>query len=105
MSVPVVFAHGWLNDWLPEFLRRYPDVDLNIDVSERRADLIGEGIDLLVRIGEMPPSDLITREIFRTQGLTVASPAYLKRNGTPGHPDDLKGHQLIDFSFHGSTQN
>ena len=105
MSVPVVFAHGWLNDRLPEFLQRYPKVDLNIDISERRADMIGEGIDLLVRIGDLPPSDLIARELFRTQGLTVASPAYLKRNGTPRHPDDLKGHQLIDFSFHGATQN
>ncbi|MTI02678.1 LysR family transcriptional regulator [Roseibium sp. RKSG952] len=105
MSVPVVFAHGWLNGWLPEFLERYPEVDLNIDVSERRADMIGEGIDLLVRIGDLPPSDLIAREIFRTQGLTVASRSYLKRYGTPLHPDDLKGHQLIDFSFHGVTQN
>ncbi len=105
MSVPVVFAHGWLNDWLPEFLQRYPEVDLNIDVSERRADMIGEGIDLLVRIGDLPPSDLIAREIFCTQGLTVASPTYLKRNGTPRHPNELKEHQLIDFSFHGFTQN
>ncbi|MES0827444.1 LysR family transcriptional regulator [Ruegeria sp. SCP11] len=105
MSVPVVFAHGWLNDWLPEFLQRYPEVDLNIDVSERRADMVGEGIDLLVRIGDLPPSDLIAREIFRTQGLTVASPAYLKRYGTPRHPDDLKEHDLIDFSFHGITQS
>ncbi|MEW2918394.1 LysR family transcriptional regulator [Ruegeria sp. ANG10] len=105
MSVPVVFAHGWLNEWLPEFLQRNPEVDLNIDVSERRADLIGEGIDLLVRIGDLPPSDLIAREIFRTQGLTVASPAYLKRKGTPHHPNDLKGHDLIDFSFHGIVQS
>ncbi len=105
MSVPVVFAHGWLNDWLPEFLERYPEVDLHIDISERRADMIGEGIDLLVRIGNLPPSDLIAREIFRTQGLTVASPAYLKRNGTPRHPNDLKDYDLIDFSFHGITQS
>lgn len=105
MSVPVVFAHGWLNDWLPEFLVRYPEVDLHIDISERRADMVGEGLDLLIRIGNLPPSDLIARELFRTQGLTVASPAYLKRNGTPGHPNDLKDHDLIDFSFHGASQN
>ncbi|MEX0320142.1 MAG: LysR family transcriptional regulator [Ruegeria sp.] len=105
MSVPVVFAHGWLNDRLPEFLQRYPEVDLHIDISERHADMIGEGIDLLVRIGDLPPSDFIAREIFRTKGLTVASPAYLKRKGNPRHPDDLKGHDLIDFSFHGVTQN
>jgi len=105
MSVPVVFAHGWFNDWLPEFLERYPEVDLHIDISERRADMVGEGIDLLVRIGDLRSSDLIARELFRTQGPTVASPSYLKRNGTPLHPTDLKGHDLIDFSFHGVTQS
>ncbi|MEP2029536.1 MAG: LysR family transcriptional regulator [Paracoccaceae bacterium] len=104
MSVPVVFAHGWLNDWLPEFLARHPDVDLHIDISERRADMVGEGIDLLVRIGDLPVSDMIARELFRTQGLTVASPAYLRRNSTPGHPFELKDHDLIDFSFHGNSQ-
>ncbi len=70
MSVPVVFAHGLLNDWLPEFLARYLDVDLHIDISERHTDMISEGIDLLVRIGNLPSSDLITREISRTMGLT-----------------------------------
>lgn len=105
MSVPVVFAHGWLNHQLPEFLTRYPEVGLNIDISERRADMVAEGIDLLVRIGTLPSSDLIAREIFRTRGLTVASPAYLARNRTPRHPDDLKDHELIDFSFHGDARN
>ncbi|WP_037311567.1 LysR family transcriptional regulator [Ruegeria halocynthiae] len=105
LSVPVVFAHGWLNQWLPEFLDRYPDVDLHLDISERHSDLIGEGIDLLVRIGTLPSSDLVAREILRTRGLTVASPSYLKRNGTPHHPNDLKDHELIDFSFHGITQS
>jgi DNA-binding transcriptional LysR family regulator len=105
MSVPVVFAHGWLNQWLPEFLERYPDVDLHLDISERHSDMIGEGIDLLVRIGDLPPSDLIAREILSTRGLTVASPSYLKRKGTPHHPNDLKDHELIDFSFHGITQS
>jgi DNA-binding transcriptional LysR family regulator len=105
ISVPVVFAHGWLNEWLPEFLERYPEVDLNLDISERHADIIGEGIDLLVRIGSLTPSDLIARELFRTQGLTVASPDYLKRKGPLRHPNDLTNHDLIDFSFHGETQS
>lgn len=105
MSVPVVFAHGCLNEWLPDFLDRFPDVMLNIDISERRADMIAEGIDLLIRIGQLPSSDLIARELFKTRQLTVASPKYLARRGTPSHPDDLKDHDLIDFSFHGVSQN
>ncbi|WP_294222065.1 LysR family transcriptional regulator [uncultured Shimia sp.] len=105
MSVPVVFAHGCLNSWLPEFLERYPDMTLNIDISERRADLIEEGIDLLVRIGELPPSDFIARELFKTNGVTVAAPSYLKRRGIPLHPSALVDHDLIDFSYRGATQH
>lgn len=105
MSVPVVFAHGCLNNWLPEFLERYPDIDLNIDISERRADMVAEGIDLLVRIGTLPPSDLIARELFKTEGMTVAAPSYLERKGVPTHPNELTAHDLIDFSFHGPRQN
>lgn len=100
MSVPVVFAHGCLNAWLPEFLELYPDVSLQIDVSERRADLVAEGIDLLVRIGELPSSDMIARELFRTAGVTVAAPSYIARKGMPDHPSELVDHDLIDFSFH-----
>ncbi len=105
MSVPVVFAHGCLNDWLSDFLEQYPDISLNIDVSERRADMVAEGIDLLVRIGDLPPSDFIARELFKTEGVTVAAPSYLKRKGVPGNPKELADHDLIDFSFHGPTRN
>ncbi len=104
MSVPVVFAHGCLNSWLPDFLDRYPEVSLQVDISERRADIVAEGIDLAVRIGTLPISDLITRELFRTRGVAVASPAYLQQFGEPEHPNDLADHSLIDFSFHGASR-
>ncbi|MGR3341916.1 MAG: LysR family transcriptional regulator [Paracoccaceae bacterium] len=105
MSVPVIFAHGCFNAWLPEFLERYPDITLNIDISERRADMVSEGIDLLVRIGKLAPSELIARELFQTEGVTIASPAYLAKNGTPKHPNELQDHELIDFSFGGPQQD
>ena len=104
MSVPVIFAHGCFNAWVPEFLVLYPEITLNLDISERRADLISEGFDLLVRIGKLPPSDLVARELFQTEGVTVASPAYLAKYGTPQHPNDLRDHDLIDFSFGGPQQ-
>lgn len=99
MSVPVIFAHGCLNRWLPEFMADHPDVTLDIDVSDRKADMIAEGIDLIVRIGDLPSSDLIARELFTTELLTVASPDYLKSRGTPAHPLDLADHALIDFTY------
>lgn len=100
MSVPVIFAQSCLHPWLPEFLERYPEVSLQIDISERRADLVGEAIDLAVRIGSLPESDLIARELFRTPGVMIAAPTYLARHGTPHVPEDLVEHSLIDFSFH-----
>jgi DNA-binding transcriptional LysR family regulator len=105
MSVPVVFAHGCLNRWLSEFLEKHPDVTLNLDISERRADLIAEGIDLLVRIGNLPPTDFIARELFKTGLMTVAAPTYLARKGMPDHPSALSDHELIDFTAHGTAQN
>ncbi|MEM6985440.1 MAG: substrate binding domain-containing protein [Pseudomonadota bacterium] len=105
MSVPVVFAHGCLNRGLPAFLERCPDVRLNIDISERRADMIAEGFDLLVRIGSLPHAEFITRKLFETGLLTVASPAYLNRKGVPAHPRDLADHDLIDFMAHGTARS
>jgi len=98
MSVPAVFAQGCFRDWLPQFLETYPDIKLNLDVSDRKVDMVSEGYDLIVRIGALPDTDLIARELFQTEMLTVASPDYLAKNGVPDHPADLAGHSLIDFS-------
>jgi len=98
MSVPAVFAQGCFGDWLPEFLKEYPDIKLNLDVSDRKVDMVSEGYDLIVRIGVLPDTDLIARELFQTELLTVASPDYLSKNGIPEHPADLPNHSLIDFS-------
>jgi DNA-binding transcriptional LysR family regulator len=105
ISVPVIFAHGFINKWLPEFVELYPDIILKVDVSERKADLIGEGIDLLVRIGTLPISDFMTRILFHTAMITVASPDYLKEHGYPRHPHELANHSLIDFSIRNVTNS
>lgn len=98
ISVPIIFAQGCFNEWLSEFMQKFPDVTLNIDVSDRRVDMISEGFDLLVRIGDLPDSDLISRELFRTALPTIAAPAYLAAHGTPASPHELSRHVLIDFS-------
>ena len=67
--------------------------------------MIAEGFDLLVRIGALPHANFITRKLFDTGLLTVASPAYLNRNGVPAHPSDLADHDLIDFMAHGISRS
>ena len=105
MSVPVIFAQGCFDGWIPDFLERHPDVSLNIDVSERRVDMISESFDLVVRIGTLPDSDLIARELFRTGMPTIAAPDYLAERGTPTHPKELRHHDLITFSNDNTTHS
>jgi DNA-binding transcriptional LysR family regulator len=104
MSVPVIFARAHFDDWVPEFMARYPEVQLDIEVADRRVDLIADQRDLAVRIGAPGGSSLMMRELFRTRLLTVASPDYLGRAGHPETPFDLEHHRLIDFSFRTGPQ-
>ncbi|MGM4903328.1 LysR family transcriptional regulator [Tardiphaga sp. 866_E4_N2_1] len=82
---------------LPEFIARYPGVSLSLSEGDRLVDLITEGVDCVVRAGELPDSSLIGRRITVFEQLTLASPAYLKRHGVPSSPDDLDGHKMVAY--------
>ncbi len=79
------------------FLARHPDLALEFITRERIGDLVGDGVDVAVRFGEPAPSSLVVRKLADMQVITVASPGYLERRGRPAHPDDLAGHDCIDF--------
>ncbi len=97
ISAPVMFGDACLNQWIPEFALKYPDVMLDIEVSDRYVDLVAEGFDLVVRTGQLKDLDFIAKPLMQTRQLTVAAPAYLDRHGTPKTPGDLENHILIDF--------
>jgi DNA-binding transcriptional LysR family regulator len=78
-----------------EFLSRYPRVSVDLDLSPRRVDLIAEGFDLAVRLGSLPDSTLIVRQVASLPVGLYASPAYLKRHGKPATPVDLEGHRRL----------
>ncbi|RUZ46142.1 LysR family transcriptional regulator, partial [Mesorhizobium sp. M7A.F.Ca.US.003.02.1.1] len=82
---------------LPEFLDRYPRIDLQIGQSDRLVDLVREGVDCVIRVGEPPDSGMIMRRLAMIREITCASPAYLERHGTPASPDALDGHQAVGF--------
>ncbi len=82
---------------LPEFLDRHPGLVVQIGEGERFVDLVREGVDCVVRAGDLPPSDLVARRVGEMQEITVASPRYLARHGTPSTPDDLVGHRMVGF--------
>jgi LysR family transcriptional regulator for bpeEF and oprC len=81
---------------LPSFFAHYPDIHLQLACSERRADLIEEGVDCAVWSGELEDSTLIARRIGQLYFGTCASPAYLAAHGQPRHPDELTAHRCIN---------
>jgi DNA-binding transcriptional LysR family regulator len=93
-------AHGRLciTPLLPEFFRRYPDVTIEMSVSERPVDLIGAGIDLAIRHGKLLDSTLTTRLLASTDFVLAASTDYLARRGEPAALDDLVAHECIVFA-------
>lgn len=84
---------------LPDFLDRYPGIDLQIGTGDRAVDLIGENVDCALRVGPMPDSGLIARTIGTLPLINVASPSYLSRYGTPSGPEDLaSGHFAVRYA-------
>ena len=81
------------------FQARYPDVRFDISASSRFVDLVEEGLDLAIRIGDLGNPNLIARKIGSMRLITCASPEYLKRKGTPKHPDDLARHNCFTYEY------
>ena len=82
---------------LPQFLAMYPDIELEIGVGDRVVDLVREGIDCVLRAGELPDSSLVARKIAVLPQVTCASAAYLQRCGIPQSIADLTGHRAVNF--------
>jgi DNA-binding transcriptional LysR family regulator len=84
---------------IPAFLRCYPQVRLDLSLSDSVIDLMEERADIAIRTGPLRDSSLTARKIMESPRVIVASPAYLKAAGTPKSPDDLERHNCLDFNF------
>lgn len=106
LSVPIVSYHLLL-PVLPDFMARYPDIELDLDFNDRIVDLIEEGVDVAIRSGDLPDSRLMARALRPFQLLLCASPDYLERHGTPECPRGLDRHLAVRFRFpnSGKVQN
>lgn len=96
ISASVVLGQALLPVLVAEFAVAYPDVQLFVDLTNRRVDLLEEGFDLAIRSGVLPDSSLVSRRLGGATARLYAAPAYLRRRGTPATPEDLPGHDLID---------
>jgi DNA-binding transcriptional LysR family regulator len=105
MTMPLAYGQHRLGPVIAGYVRAYPDVKLDISLSDRKADLIEEGFDLAIRIGALPESGLIARKLGTERGVVCASPAYLKRHGTPQTPKELADHACLGYSLtHGGEE-
>ncbi|QHE92382.1 LysR family transcriptional regulator [Pandoraea fibrosis] len=99
VNANVPFGHHFLLPLVPEFLERYPDVTLDIVLTDEVIDILEQRTDVAVRAGPLKSSSLVARKLGQTRMVIVGAPGYLSRHGTPSTPDDLMRHNLIGANY------
>ncbi|CAM5775161.1 transcriptional regulator [Labrys miyagiensis] len=97
LSVPTTYGHYRLPPLLRAYTRRHPMVDVEVNIANRNVDLVAEGFDLAVRLGQLPDSGLVARKLEDAALCLVASPDYLDRSGIPDHLEALEQHVCLPF--------
>lgn len=95
ISAPMAFGLLHVAPVLADFLRRYPDVTVDLDLDDRSVDVVDNGFDVAIRIASLADSSLIARRLSACRHVVCASPEYLARRGRPERPDDLRKHAVI----------
>jgi DNA-binding transcriptional LysR family regulator len=99
LAVPMSFGVLHVAPLIAEFLGSYPEVTIELHLSDAIVDLIGDGYDAAMRIGALPDSSLVARRLCDTQRYLVGSPAYLKKHGRPNHPLQLADHACLGYTY------
>ncbi|MEP9368352.1 LysR family transcriptional regulator [Xanthobacter sp. VNH20] len=99
VACPTALAHEFVMPQVPSFLRAYPDLELDLQISDRFVNLIDEGAELALRIGQLSDSALRARRIGMFQRVCVAATGYLEERGSPQTPEDLGKHDCIVYSL------
>ncbi|BET11579.1 LysR family transcriptional regulator [Pandoraea sputorum] len=99
LAVPMSFGLRWVAPLMPEFFRRYPDVQVDLHLSDSTVDLVADGFDAALRIAALPDSSLVARRLCAVTQFVVASPAYLAREGRPAHPRELVDRPCMSYAY------
>lgn len=101
VAASVAFGTLHLAPALSDFLNRYPDIDMDMTIIDRPVDLAEEGYDVVVRVCETPPENMVARQIAPAGSRLCATPGYFERFGTPERPEDLARHNCLDYIHSG----
>lgn len=102
MTIPVSFGNLHMGPVIADYLKQYPEVKIDMLLTDRRIDLIEEGLDLAIRIGTLPESGLIAKKLGSDHVVICAAPDYLERHGIPQTPADLARHNCLTYSYSSS---
>lgn len=105
LNAPVVFGCRHVVPLLAEFLTAYPDVRIDVTFNDRFVDLLEEGVDVAIRIGELADSNLIARRLAPNHRVVCGAPAYFERNGFPARPADLTEHNCLVYTYRASRND
>ncbi|MBJ9967747.1 LysR family transcriptional regulator [Burkholderia seminalis] len=99
LAVPMSYGLRWVAPLLPGFFRAYPEVSIDLHLSDASVDLVGDGFDAALRIAALPDSSLVARRLCAVTQYVVASPEYLRREGRPTHPRELANRPCLSYAY------
>ena len=102
ITAPAGFGRRHVAPLVPGFLAEHPEVSVSLNLSDRVVDIVNEGYDCAIRVGDLPDSSLVSVRLADNRRLCVAAPAYLQRAGIPRHPSDLARHECLTLSSEAS---
>ncbi|MBF0138578.1 MAG: LysR family transcriptional regulator [Magnetococcales bacterium] len=102
ISAPVLFGHRHVSPVLLDFMAQYPGIEVNLELSDPYVNLVAEGFDLAIRIGNLMDSSLRSRRLGSYQLLAMAAPSYLAHHGEPKHPEELSRHACLVYTLSSS---
>lgn len=104
LAVPMSFGLRWVAPLMPELIRQFPELSVDLHLSDASVDLIAEGFDAALRIAALPDSSLVARRLCAVTQYLVAAPAYVAEHGAPQHPRDLSGRACFSYAYRARSQ-
>ncbi|MGU3285133.1 LysR family transcriptional regulator [Methylobacterium mesophilicum] len=99
LAVPMSFGLRWVAPLLPDLIRLYPELTVELHLSDAMVDLVGDGFDAALRIAVLPDSSLVVRRLQSVSLFLVAAPSYIKKHGRPSHPDNLIAEHCFGYAY------